>query len=88
MSSLVYAIKAEGRSKNYIIRDTDREVNEIWVHFHARSRFACSAIPEGKWGTTRSLTRSGLSCCQFNSALLELTDKEITQSVDYVPLIY
>ena len=26
-----------------------------WVDFHARSRFARSAIPEGKWGTTRSL---------------------------------
>ena len=26
-----------------------------WVDFHARSRFACSTIPEEKWGTTRSL---------------------------------
>ena len=26
-----------------------------WVDFHARSRFARSTIPEGKWGTTRSL---------------------------------
>ena len=26
-----------------------------WCDFHARSRFACSIIPEGKWGTTRSL---------------------------------
>ena len=26
-----------------------------WVDFHARSRFARSAIPEEKWGTTRSL---------------------------------
>ena len=24
--------------------------------FHARSRFACSTIPEEKWGTTRGLT--------------------------------
>ena len=26
-----------------------------WGHFHARSRFARSTIPEEKWGTTRSL---------------------------------
>ena len=26
-----------------------------WGDFHARSRFARSAIPEEKWGTTRSL---------------------------------
>ena len=26
-----------------------------WVDFHVRSRFARSAIPEEKWGTTRSL---------------------------------
>ena len=26
-----------------------------WGDFHARSRFACSTIPEDKWGTTRSL---------------------------------
>ena len=26
-----------------------------WGDFHARSRFACSTIPEEKWGTTRSL---------------------------------
>ena len=26
-----------------------------WVDFHARWRFARSTIPEGKWGTTRSL---------------------------------
>ena len=26
-----------------------------WGDFHARSRFARSAIPEDKWGTTRSL---------------------------------
>ena len=27
----------------------------VWRDFHARSRFARSTIPEGKWGTTRSL---------------------------------
>ena len=27
-----------------------------WDDFHACSRFACSTIPEEKWGTTRSLT--------------------------------
>ena len=27
-----------------------------WGDFHARSRFARSNIPEGKWGTTRSLS--------------------------------
>ena len=27
-----------------------------WGHFHARSRFARSTIPEEKWGTTRSLS--------------------------------
>ena len=27
-----------------------------WGDFHARSRFACSTTPEGKWGTTRSLS--------------------------------
>ena len=26
-----------------------------WGDFHARSRFARSTIPEGKWGTTPSL---------------------------------
>ena len=26
-----------------------------WSDFHARSCFACSTIPEEKWGTTRSL---------------------------------
>ena len=38
-----------------------REKNEIiflaWGDFHARSRFARSAIPEEKSETTRSLTR-------------------------------
>ena len=29
-----------------------------WGHFHARSRFARSTIPEKKWGTTRSLGRN------------------------------
>ena len=28
-----------------------------WGDFHARPRFACSAIPEEKWGTTRSLVK-------------------------------
>ena len=28
-----------------------------WGDFHARSRFARSTIPEGKWGTTRSLKK-------------------------------
>ena len=28
-----------------------------WGDFHARSRFACFTIPEGKWGTTRSLQK-------------------------------
>ena len=27
----------------------------VWGDFHACSRFACSTIPEEKWGTTRSL---------------------------------
>ena len=26
-----------------------------WGDYHARSRFACSTVPEDKWGTTRSL---------------------------------
>ena len=29
-----------------------------WGDFHARSRFARFPIPEGKWGTTRSLSAS------------------------------
>ena len=28
-----------------------------WGDFHVRSRFARSTIPEGKWGTTRSLRK-------------------------------
>ena len=30
-----------------------------WGDFHARSRFARSTIPEGKWGTIRSLVQTG-----------------------------
>ena len=35
-----------------------------WGDFHARSSFACSTIPEEKWGTTRSLfsNESALVC--------------------------
>ena len=33
-----------------------------WGDFHARSRFAHSTIPEGKWGTARSLDRKWTFC--------------------------
>ena len=39
-----------------------------WGDFHARSRFARSTIPEGKWGTTRSLELPGVDC-KYNSQL-------------------
>ena len=32
-----------------------------WGDFHARWRFARSAIPEDKWGTTRSLVSTSVS---------------------------
>ena len=36
-----------------IVERAKRE--RAWGDFHAVSRFACSTIPEEKWGTTRSL---------------------------------
>ena len=38
---------------SFISRASAREL--AWDDFHARWRFARSAIPEDKWGTTRSL---------------------------------
>ena len=38
-------------------REKRRHAFLAWGDFHARSRFARSAISEEKWGTTRSLTR-------------------------------
>ena len=36
-----------------------------WGDFHAHSRFARSTIPEGKWGTTQSLSNSPLLAIPF-----------------------
>ena len=43
--------------ENYPTREKARRVSPFpaWGNFHARSRFARSTIPEGKWGTARSL---------------------------------
>ena len=53
-------------TRENVTRDGEREIFHFslspsrlaflaWGDFHARSRFACSTIPEEKWGTTRSL---------------------------------
>ena len=51
-SGIVERAKITPREKG----DTQRDAFLAWGDFHARSRFARSAIPEEKWGTTRSLT--------------------------------
>ena len=52
-----------GREKNEGLKTiflSPRRVSSFlaWGDFHARSRFARSAIPKEKWGTTRSLQAS------------------------------
>ena len=40
-----------------------------WDDFHAHSRFARSTIPEGKWGTTRSLVSTQTTSFGLHSLL-------------------
>ena len=56
-SGIVERAKRERAWKLPHARKATRSVSPFlaWGDFHARSRFACSTIPEEKWGTTCSL---------------------------------
>ena len=51
-----------------------------WGDFHARSRFAGSTIPEGKWGTTRSL-QSGQHILKISKFPFCKEDKELKKLI-------
>ena len=46
-----------------------------WGDFHARWRFARSAIPEDKWGTTRSLVSTSIPLVILEQFRNQLNDK-------------
>ena len=46
-----------------------------WGGFHARSRFARSAVPEEKWGTTRSLTLNRLDVIIVNGMMYQVNQR-------------
>ena len=48
-----------------------------WGDFHARSRFACSTIPEEKWGTTRSQGAFAIVFDQFKCNLYTSSSADI-----------
>ena len=47
-------VKITPREKGETRQEAPHHVSRLsflaWRNFHARSRFACSTIPEGKWG--------------------------------------
>ena len=46
-----------------------------WGGFHTRSRFARSAVPEEKWGTTRSLTLNRLDVIIVNGMMYQVNQR-------------
>ena len=46
-----------------------------WGGFHVRSRFARSAVPEEKWGTTRSLTLNRLGVIIVNGMMYQVNQR-------------